>query len=737
MQKIVIKLEFSRAWMAEQKKSGAEPFQKIKEALLVSQPQVQLKMCGNTQCEIVVYDQQKGREVKEFLKEYISREYSLSPEDGDYRLMTNVRFISEEEAGAMRESDTASTAGSAPEGTSAETASKSGQEPAEPGQTRKTDEKPLKEKAGQDQPAEVGKTAASEKAKSTGSGQKKEEADKDEKKSARKMRISEFEEFVEEYRKIISKAKECGNRRLVWTPNLLLSMDDGYGVSSCLEELADLLEEEGIITFKNPKKRFREYTLIYDSKSNESPWEKIVRDVSNIGEMFAEAKDQETSYPCIICFDITEYRSQLEADDFRRALNALGRYKDNMIFVFRIPYVEDLALNMIYEALNDVFFIRKVVVPPVDTDALLQYAQQVMQERGFALADDLSAEMEKLIASEKMDGHFHGFKTIDKLVDEIIYHKLLLQNSLEDTLVTKEDLAVSFAILGDNEDDPSKKLARMCGMEEVKKTLDEIIAQIHMYREMRNNGRKINSPSMHMRFVGNPGTGKTTVARLLAQILKQEGILKKGLFYEIKARDLCGRYVGETAPKTSRYCQDALGSVLFIDEAYTLYRRDNYGGDYGREALDTLITEMENNRDNLIVIMAGYPDEMDEMLEANPGLESRMPYTISFRNYTVEEMIDIFYNLMDNCFEYDDKFDVALRNFFQSISKETLESKDFSNARMVRNLYERIWSKAAYRRRLSGDTEMRLLEEDILQATQDEEFAKLLEKKSSNHVIGF
>ena len=149
-------------------------------------------------------------------------------------------------------------------------------------------------------------------------------------------------------------------------------------------------------------------------------------------------------------------------------------------------------------------------------------------------------------------------------------------------------------------------------------------------------------PCIHMRFVGNPGTGKTTVARIIGKILKEKGVLRIGNFYEYAGRDFCGRYVGETAPKTASICRDAYGSVLFIDEAYSLYRGDDNSRDYGREALDTLIAEMENHRNDFVVIMAGYTDDMDKLMAGNMGLASRMPYTIEFPNFTREQLYEIF-----------------------------------------------------------------------------------------------
>src|SRR5699024_7021068 len=146
--------------------------------------------------------------------------------------------------------------------------------------------------------------------------------------------------------------------------------------------------------------------------------------------------------------------------------------------------------------------------------------------------------------------------------------------------------------------------------------------------------------SLHMVFNGNPGTGKTTIARLISKILKSIGVLKRGHMIEVTRDDLVGQYVGQTGPKTLEKIKEAYGGVLFIDEAYSLYSGSD--NDFGYEAISTLIKEMEDNRDKLVVIMAGYPHEMEKMLSMNSGIRSRMSYTVDFPNYSSEELLEIF-----------------------------------------------------------------------------------------------
>ncbi|MCR4587288.1 MAG: AAA family ATPase, partial [Lachnospiraceae bacterium] len=276
----------------------------------------------------------------------------------------------------------------------------------------------------------------------------------------------------------------------------------------------------------------------------------------------------------------------------------------------------------------------------------------------------------------------------------------------------------------------------MIGIEGVKEKIEEIVASIEMQKKMAEEKGDIATHScIHMRFVGNPGTGKTTVARIIGRMLKEKGLLRIGNFYEVGRKDLCGRYVGETAPKTAAVCRNAYGSVLFIDEAYSLYRGNADRYDYGREAIDTLIAEMENHKDDMVVIMAGYPDDINTLMEANQGLEGRMPYLLEFPSYNEEELYQIFMKFVGDT-KVNEDFGPAVRKFIDSVDKERREAKDFSNGRFVRNLYDRIWAKAAMRCRIDGEKEIILSANDVERATTEKEFADLMSAKKTS-TFGF
>ena len=188
---------------------------------------------------------------------------------------------------------------------------------------------------------------------------------------------------------------------------------------------------------------------------------------------------------------------------------------------------------------------------------------------------------------------------------------------------------------------------------------------------------------MHMVFTGNPGTAKTTVARLFARILKENGVLSKGDLIECGRSDLVGKYVGWTAVQVKNMFKKAKGSVLFIDEAYSLC--DDRSGSYGDEAINTIVQEMENNRDDMVVIFAGYPKEMNDFLDRNPGLRSRIAFHVNFEDYTAEELLSIVHLMAkNNEHKLADDVDETLLPFLEMVCKKP----NFGNGRFARNLIE-------------------------------------------------
>lgn len=233
------------------------------------------------------------------------------------------------------------------------------------------------------------------------------------------------------------------------------------------------------------------------------------------------------------------------------------------------------------------------------------------------------------------------------------------------------------------------ELNSMIGLDNVKEQVNSLINFLKV-KQLRTQAGLSNEPqTLHMIFSGNPGTGKTTVARILAKIYKELGIIKKGHFVEVDRGKLVGEYIGATAIKTKNVIDEALDGILFIDEAYSLTRDLSDRRDYGNEVIDTLVKAMEDNRDRLIVIAAGYTEFMEEFLKANPGLSSRFKNIIEFKNYNPAELFEIFTKM---CNEHNYIVEPKAMNYLKKLFEEYYSSvpDNFSNGREIRNLFETI-----------------------------------------------
>ncbi len=235
--------------------------------------------------------------------------------------------------------------------------------------------------------------------------------------------------------------------------------------------------------------------------------------------------------------------------------------------------------------------------------------------------------------------------------------------------------------------------AELVGLAGVKRRVREIASLLLVDRARRQFGLESSRPTLHMSFTGGPGTGKTTVALRMAQILHALGYIRTPKVHTVTRDDLVGQFIGHTAPKTKEAIAKAAGGVLFIDEAYYLHRPENER-DYGQEVIEILLTEMENERASLVVIFAGYPDRMSGFFAANPGLSSRVPHHIAFEDYTHEELVQIA-ELMVAAENF--RFDDAARQAFAEYLDLRMGQPRFSNARSVRNAIERTRLRQARR----------------------------------------
>ncbi len=233
----------------------------------------------------------------------------------------------------------------------------------------------------------------------------------------------------------------------------------------------------------------------------------------------------------------------------------------------------------------------------------------------------------------------------------------------------------------------------LVGLAPVKARIRDIAAFLVVSRARSQLGLEAGTPSLHMCFTGNPGTGKTTVAMRMAEILHRLGYVRKGHVVSVTRDDLVGQYIGHTAPKTKEVLKKAMGGVLFIDEAYYLYRPENER-DYGQEAIEILLQVMENHRDDLVVILAGYKDRMDTFFRSNPGMSSRIAHHIDFPDYSESELVQIATRMVGTMnYTLDDEAQQVMQTYIQLRRQQP----HFANARSIRNALDRARLRQANR----------------------------------------
>ncbi|MBR4588843.1 MAG: AAA family ATPase [Lachnospiraceae bacterium] len=535
--------------------------------------------------------------------------------------------------------------------------------------------------------------------------------------------VDDYIRLAEELNKSIPLFADNDALDVIRKTSIVFAMDPGCGFTTLISSYANFLMRQGVYGEESGK-RTGYYEVILGDELKDGRM-----DADTLVQRLIDNLDNNTYG--IVGIDVSAFLEKNRQDKLRDFLRRLDSFRDDYVFAFRIPFLEKSSLDDAISLLSDQMIVKTVAVPPFHDCVLMEVFWNILNDKGFSVDTGIFDLISGKIRQEKKDGRFYGFKSVFKIAGEVMLKKAagISEKSAKgeeySLTVTTGDL-VGYVDEKALENKGYESLYEMIGMEKITERIKEIIAQV----KFSMGDEKLDRPSIHMRFTGAPGTGKTTVARIIGQIMKEEGILRKGAFLEYTGRDLVAEFVGQTAVKTSSICRDSYGSVLFIDEAYSLYASDQSKNDFGKEALTTLVSEMENHRDDMLIVMAGYTDEMDELMKGNPGLRSRMPYIIDFPNYTKEQLFEIYMLMVRKHFEYTDELKEEAYNYFMSISDSTLSSKEFANARFVRNLYERTWSKGALRAQLAGRGKVVLDRDDFIAASSEKEFSEKLTIKT-------
>lgn len=398
-------------------------------------------------------------------------------------------------------------------------------------------------------------------------------------------------------------------------------------------------------------------------------------------------------------------------------IKAMEDHRDNLIVIFAGYNDEMRRLMKVNPGLSSRVNLQ-IQFEDYTEDQLLDIAHSFAKKEHYTLTEDGEKAFLQRISEKLVDEHFANAREVRNIIEAAIREKAFRfgEHSLTKenlTQLTPVDFGVDLdQLYGEDLDDLLEELNGLEGLDNVKEQITSLMNFIQVEKRKDELGLPTNSMSLHMAFLGNPGTGKTTVARLVGKILKSIGILKKGQLIEVSRQDLVAGYIGQTATKTLDKVKEAYGGVLFVDEAYSLASSSGSNNDFGSEAVSTLITEMENNRERLVVIVAGYTKEMQDFFNINSGLASRINHHIEFLDYNPEQLVNIFkLHAINNGYSVDEK---ALGTLYERfVNDYANRSNDFGNGRLARNYFEKAKMKSANRT-------VKELEADITKITAED-----------------
>ena len=504
---------------------------------------------------------------------------------------------------------------------------------------------------------------------------------------------------------------------------ILSKLDNTIGISQNKEVLRDIIKYSQVIKAHSCNIEFENYNIIIRNKSAYNLYEELIIVISdlyfknniihqpNILYMTRDDlrfnKIKKENYQeieeGIIVFDLTATRRSI--NEIKKDIDEMVQNMSEKVFII----LENEFIEGETNALFTENFSWAMKIDQISNEEKEKYIKKFMNDNKLKCKD----ETIKVLA----DNPYYKIK--NDVINILVKCKIKNERNIENVM---DNSSLEVKKITKSKNKAIEEFNSLIGLEDVKKQIIKVINFIKISKDRKN------LPMLHMCFNGNPGTGKTTVARIVGKIFAEENILSNNeKFVEIHGRDLVGKYVGWTAGQTKEKIKEAEGGVLFIDEAYSLIS-DRLGG-YEEEAIATLLKEMEDKRDKVCVIIAGYSNRMKELLEMNPGFESRIQFKINFPDYSSDELYNIFKFL---CKNENYKISPNIKQVLLQHLKNARKVENFSNGRYVRNIFEKIKIEQANRVIKEKNNNL-ILKCDIIKVIDEIEN----EEKETKKIIGF